>query len=43
VEAAAAGEPGVVRPFGPDEVLSRVEEYGDLLADLLQGGPEVPQ
>jgi bifunctional non-homologous end joining protein LigD len=43
VEAAAAGEPGIVRPFGPEEVLSRVGEHGDLLADLLLGGPEVPQ
>jgi bifunctional non-homologous end joining protein LigD len=43
VEAAAAGEPGVVRQFRTDEVLSRIEEYGDLLEDLLTPGPELPR
>jgi bifunctional non-homologous end joining protein LigD len=42
VEAAAAGEPGAVRPLRTDEVLARVEEYGDLLEDLLTPGPELP-
>jgi bifunctional non-homologous end joining protein LigD len=42
VEAGAAGEPGAVRPFGPGEVLDRIEQYGDLFADLLEPGPEVP-
>ena len=42
VEAGAAGEPGVVRPFGPGEVLDRVQRYGDLFADQLEPGPEVP-
>ena len=42
VEAAAGGEPGVVRQFTAAEVLSRIEEYGDLLADLIDGGPELP-
>jgi bifunctional non-homologous end joining protein LigD len=42
VEAGAAGKPGVVRPFGPGEVLERVGQYGDLMAGLLEYGPEVP-
>ncbi|MFV2008629.1 MULTISPECIES: non-homologous end-joining DNA ligase [unclassified Micromonospora] len=42
VEAAAAGEPGVVRRFTAAEVLDRLAEYGDLLADLLTVGPPVP-
>jgi bifunctional non-homologous end joining protein LigD len=42
VEAAAAGEAGAVRQFRTDEVLSRIEEYGDLLEDLLTPGPELP-
>lgn len=42
VEAGAAGEPAVVRPFSPDEVLDRVDRLGDLLTDLLEPGPEVP-
>jgi bifunctional non-homologous end joining protein LigD len=35
-------ESGELRQFGPAEVLARVEEYGDLLADLCAGGPELP-
>ena len=42
VEAGAAGEPGAVRPFGPGEVLDRVARHGDLFADVLEPGPEVP-
>jgi bifunctional non-homologous end joining protein LigD len=42
VEAANAGKPGAVRQFTAAEVLSRVDEYGDLMAELLDGGPEVP-
>ncbi|MBF9130749.1 non-homologous end-joining DNA ligase [Plantactinospora sp. S1510] len=42
VEAAAEGEPGAVRQFPAAEVLSRIEEYGDLMVDLLDGGPELP-
>ncbi|WFE25287.1 non-homologous end-joining DNA ligase [Solwaraspora sp. WMMD791] len=42
VEAAAAGDPGVVRQFTAAEVLDRIDEYGDLLADLLTVGPPVP-
>jgi bifunctional non-homologous end joining protein LigD len=42
VEAATAGQPGAVRQFTAAEVLARVDEYGDLMADLLDGGPEVP-
>ncbi|MEO3923949.1 non-homologous end-joining DNA ligase [Micromonosporaceae bacterium B7E4] len=42
VEAAAEGEPGVVRQFPAAEVLDRIEEYGDLLIELLDGGPELP-
>jgi bifunctional non-homologous end joining protein LigD len=42
VEAAAAGQPGAVRQFRTDEVLSRIEEYGDLLEDLLTPGPDLP-
>jgi bifunctional non-homologous end joining protein LigD len=30
------------RQFGPAEVLERVADHGDLLADLLQPGPRVP-
>ena len=41
VEAVATGaEPA--RQFPADEVLARVEEHGDLLADLLTRGPELP-
>jgi bifunctional non-homologous end joining protein LigD len=41
VEAVATGaEPA--RQFPADEVLERIEEHGDLLADLLTRGPELP-
>jgi bifunctional non-homologous end joining protein LigD len=30
------------RQFGAAEVLERIDEHGDLLADLLEPGPEVP-
>jgi bifunctional non-homologous end joining protein LigD len=43
VEAGAEGEPGAVRQLRADEVLARVQEYGDLLEDLLTPGPELPQ
>ncbi|MDG4833809.1 non-homologous end-joining DNA ligase [Solwaraspora sp. WMMD1047] len=39
VEAAAGG---TARQFTAAEVLARVDRYGDLLAPLLDGGPEVP-
>ncbi|MFY1697427.1 non-homologous end-joining DNA ligase [Solwaraspora sp. WMMA2101] len=43
VEAAAAGDLlGAVRQFTAAEVLDRIDEYGDLLADLLTPGPPVP-
>jgi bifunctional non-homologous end joining protein LigD len=42
VEAASDGQPGAVRQFTAAEVLARAEEYGDLLVDLLAGGPELP-
>jgi bifunctional non-homologous end joining protein LigD len=35
-------ETGGVQQFRSDEVLERVDEYGDLLAPLLAGGPRVP-
>jgi bifunctional non-homologous end joining protein LigD len=35
-------EAGAVRPFRAGEVLTRIEEYGDLFADLLTESPEVP-
>jgi bifunctional non-homologous end joining protein LigD len=35
-------ETGEVRPVHTDEVLERISSYGDLLADLLDGGPRVP-
>jgi bifunctional non-homologous end joining protein LigD len=35
-------ESGPVRPFRSEEVLERVAKHGDLLADLRDGGPEVP-
>lgn len=35
-------ESGEVRPFRSEEALERVVEYGDLLTDLSEGGPEVP-
>ncbi len=42
VEAAAEGAAGVVRPFTAAEVLARTDAYGDLLADLLSPGPDLP-
>ncbi len=35
-------EAGEVRQFPPEEVLARIDEYGDLLAELCGGGPELP-
>ncbi|MDQ7910547.1 non-homologous end-joining DNA ligase [Phytohabitans sp. ZYX-F-186] len=35
-------EEGGARAFTPEEVLERVEEYGDLLEDLLTPGPSLP-
>ncbi len=40
-EAAEAGDPELL-VFGPDEVLERVREHGDLWADALAGGQHVP-
>ncbi|HYN97167.1 MAG TPA: non-homologous end-joining DNA ligase [Pilimelia sp.] len=42
VEAAAVGEAAAVRQLGAAEVLARIDEYGDMLADLLSPGPELP-
>ncbi|MDG4790411.1 non-homologous end-joining DNA ligase [Micromonospora sp. WMMD1102] len=42
VEAAAGGEAGAVRQFPAAEALARIEEYGDLLVGLFDGGPELP-
>jgi bifunctional non-homologous end joining protein LigD len=42
VEAAVGGKLGAVRPFTAAEVLARVDEYGDLMADLLDRGPKLP-
>ncbi|HEY0700925.1 MAG TPA: ATP-dependent DNA ligase, partial [Micromonospora sp.] len=42
VEAVVGGDAEAVRPFTAAEVLSRVEEYGDLYAPLLERGPRVP-
>ncbi|MEU5911278.1 non-homologous end-joining DNA ligase [Micromonospora sp. NPDC047527] len=42
VEAGARGRKPAVRQFTAAEVLTRVEEYGDLLGPLLDGGPELP-
>jgi bifunctional non-homologous end joining protein LigD len=41
VEAFATGEQPA-RQFGAAEVLDRIEEYGDLLSDLLAPGPVLP-
>ncbi|WP_320068180.1 non-homologous end-joining DNA ligase [Micromonospora sp. RTGN7] len=41
VAAGAAGKRPAVKPYTAVEVLKRVEKYGDLLAPLLDGGPEV--
>src|SRR2546421_1386531 len=35
-------EDGKVRPVQAEQVLARVERYGDLLAELCDGGPRVP-
>lgn len=35
-------EAGAARAFAPEEVLERVEEYGDLLEELLTPGPLLP-
>jgi bifunctional non-homologous end joining protein LigD len=35
-------ESGALRQFRAAEVIDRVDEYGDLLADLLTPGPELP-
>ncbi|MFC0526711.1 non-homologous end-joining DNA ligase [Phytohabitans kaempferiae] len=35
-------EAGAARAFTSDEVLERIEEYGDLLEDLLAPGPSLP-
>src|SRR5579859_2564025 len=35
-------EAGAVRPVRSDEVLDRIDEYGDLMAALCDGGPRVP-
>ena len=42
VEAGAAGKRPSAKPYTAGEVLRRVEEWGDLLAPLLDGGPELP-
>ncbi|MEU1758521.1 non-homologous end-joining DNA ligase [Micromonospora sp. NPDC005257] len=42
VEAGTAGKRPSARPYTAGEVLSRVEKQGDLLAPLLDGGPELP-
>jgi bifunctional non-homologous end joining protein LigD len=36
-------ESGAARAFAPDEVLTRIDEYGDLLEPLLTPGPELPE
>ncbi|MFJ6198787.1 non-homologous end-joining DNA ligase [Micromonospora sp. NPDC092111] len=41
VEAGAAGKRPSVKPYAAGEVLKRVEKSGDLLAALLDGGPEL--
>ncbi|MGC5051037.1 non-homologous end-joining DNA ligase [Micromonospora sp. DT48] len=42
VSAGAAGERPATKPYTATEVLARVDEHGDLLAPLLDGGPELP-
>ncbi|WP_262283267.1 non-homologous end-joining DNA ligase [Micromonospora sp. MA102] len=42
VEAGAAGKRPSTKPYTATEVLKRVEKQGDLLAPLLEGGPELP-
>ncbi|MEU8048697.1 non-homologous end-joining DNA ligase [Micromonospora haikouensis] len=41
VAAGAAGKRPAARPYTAEEVLKRVDKHGDLLAPLLDGGPEV--
>jgi bifunctional non-homologous end joining protein LigD len=41
VEAIATGD-APARQFTPDEVLARIDEYGDLLEPLLEPGPRLP-
>jgi bifunctional non-homologous end joining protein LigD len=36
-------ESGAVIPYESDDVLARVETYGDLFAPLLEAGPAVPE
>lgn len=42
VSAGAAGKRPSTKPYMADEVLKRVAKQGDLLAPLLDGGPELP-
>ncbi|MGC1215664.1 MAG: non-homologous end-joining DNA ligase [Micromonospora sp.] len=42
VSAGAAGKRPSSKPYTASEVLKRVEKSGDLLAPLLDGGPELP-
>ncbi|WBB56190.1 non-homologous end-joining DNA ligase [Verrucosispora sp. WMMD573] len=42
VSAGAAGRRPATKPYTAGEVLDRVEKHGDLLAPLLDGGPELP-
>ncbi|MFI7215715.1 non-homologous end-joining DNA ligase [Micromonospora maritima] len=42
VQAGAAGKRPATRPYTAAEVLRRVAKQGDLLAPLLDGGPELP-
>ncbi|MGW5669730.1 non-homologous end-joining DNA ligase [Micromonospora sp. NPDC003776] len=42
VSAGAAGKRPATKPYTADEVLKRVAKQGDLLAPLLDGGPELP-
>ncbi|MEU3452417.1 non-homologous end-joining DNA ligase [Micromonospora sp. NPDC006766] len=42
VSAGAAGKRPATKPYTASEVLKRVEKSGDLLAPLLDGGPELP-
>ncbi|MDG4795774.1 non-homologous end-joining DNA ligase [Micromonospora sp. WMMD1082] len=43
VAAGAAGRRPSARPYTAGEVLDRIEEYGDLLAPLLDPGPALPE
>ncbi|MFI6261736.1 non-homologous end-joining DNA ligase [Micromonospora sp. NPDC051006] len=42
VEAGASGKRPATKPYTATEVLKRVEKSGDLLAPVLDGGPELP-